>query len=163
MVIILSSGDFHRRTIFDAGSPLSKNGYLSQRTPRFPRSLAAISSILHRQTMVMRSGREWHFAGNVPDEADEFSSDCCQNTRLRLSSTRTVAIAFAESRLRFPAYLSDRLRHVSAASQKRMLFTRRVTIRKLAAGSILADGIIGSNLPLTPANSHSAVGPHKPF
>lgn len=79
--------------------------------------------------MVMQSGRERYFAGNVPDEAGEFSGDCCQNTRLRLSSTRKVAIAFAESCLRFPAYLSDLLRQVCTASQKGMLFTRRVTIR----------------------------------
>ncbi len=31
MVIILSYAGFHRLTIFDAGSPRSKNGYLSQR------------------------------------------------------------------------------------------------------------------------------------
>ncbi len=67
MVIILSSADFHRLTIFDAGSPLSKNGYLSQRTPRVSLILAAISSILHRQIMtVMQVRREWYFDERCP-------------------------------------------------------------------------------------------------
>jgi Ca2+-binding RTX toxin-like protein len=48
----------YRLIISDAGLPLSKNGYLSQRTPRVHLSLAAVSSVLHRQSVVQRSGGE---------------------------------------------------------------------------------------------------------
>nr|ASK44587.1 hypothetical protein [Agrobacterium tumefaciens] len=84
MVIILSSADFHRLTIFDAGLPLSKDGYLSQRKSRVPCSLAVISSMLHRQKGAVRLGLCWdrHVPGNIPDKASEFARNSGQNTRL---------------------------------------------------------------------------------
>ena len=47
-VVMLSSADLNRLTKYDAGLPLSKHGYLPQRTPRISPSMATISSGLHR-------------------------------------------------------------------------------------------------------------------
>ena len=58
MIVMLSSADWLPPDQIRYGLPLSKNGYVSQRMPRISLSMAAISSVMHRQY------EPPHYAGN---------------------------------------------------------------------------------------------------
>ena len=119
----------YRLTIFDAGLPLSKNGYLSHRTPRVHLSLAAISSVLHRQSVVQPLGGDRCFPRYNPNEPCQFSGDCCDHTGLGFSCAAQMAVPFTQTGLCLPADILDLLWQVRGSFKIRMPFLWRMPVR----------------------------------
>ena len=118
----------YRLTIFDAGLPLSKNGYLSQRTSRVHLSLAAISSVLHRQSVAQFLDWERCFPCYIPNEPCQFAGNCCNYTGLRFSRAAQMAIPFTQTGLCLPTDILDLLWQVRGSFKIRVPFLWRMPV-----------------------------------
>lgn len=93
-----------------------------------PLSMATISSVLHRQKMPTGSGRKRGFAGDVPDEAGQFTGNSSQYPGLWFSRARQVTETGTKAGLRLPADIADLLRQVLRALEIRLPFLGRMPV-----------------------------------
>jgi hypothetical protein len=111
----------YRLTIFDAGLPLSKNGYLSQRTPRVHISLAGISNAMYWQSVMPCSGVQRRSSGDIPNVPCQFSGDCSYHTGLGFFRAAQMTTPLTQTGLcLIPMWLAPLIAQVLSETSRRV-------------------------------------------
>ncbi len=106
--------------------PLSKNGYLSQRTPRV---LASLRTPPACYTALDCSVWQLRFSRDCPYEPRKLARNGGQHARMWFAFGTQIAKAFASPCLCFPCNILDFLRQMQSALERLMLLVGGMAIR----------------------------------